>query len=57
MIVVPVNPDSLNRWTHDPWSGYQDEEGWIWGVSALFEILQLVTILVSDSFTIAERRQ
>ncbi|ORY76000.1 vacuole protein [Leucosporidium creatinivorum] len=29
--VVPVNRDTVGRWTHDPFSGYLDEQGWIWG--------------------------
>lgn len=32
--VVPVNKDTVYRWTHDPFSGHLDEEGWIWGRGA-----------------------
>lgn len=32
--VVPVNPATFDSWNHPPFSGEQDAEGWIWGVSA-----------------------
>lgn len=28
--VVPVNNATLDRWTHEPFSGYIDDE-WVWG--------------------------
>ncbi|GAA5847109.1 hypothetical protein JCM9279_002692 [Rhodotorula babjevae] len=29
--VVPVNAVTAKRWTHPPFSGLYDEQGWIWG--------------------------
>jgi Gly-Xaa carboxypeptidase len=32
--VVPVNKDSIDRWTYEPFSGHLDSDGWIWGRGA-----------------------
>lgn len=29
--VVPVNPATLNQWTHKPYDAHEDDDGWIWG--------------------------
>lgn len=29
--VVPVNPATEDQWLYPPFSGFQDEDGWIWG--------------------------
>jgi Gly-Xaa carboxypeptidase len=29
--VVPVNPSTWDTWTHPPFEGHLDENGWIWG--------------------------
>lgn len=29
--VVPVPESTRSRWTHDPFSGHLDEDGWMWG--------------------------
>ncbi|WVF65616.1 hypothetical protein IAT40_000346 [Kwoniella sp. CBS 6097] len=29
--VVPVNPKTWGQWTHPPFSGHLDEDGWVWG--------------------------
>ncbi|ORY77565.1 vacuole protein [Leucosporidium creatinivorum] len=29
--VVPVNKDTLDRWTYPPFEAHLDQEGWVWG--------------------------
>lgn len=31
--VVPVNPATVDQWTHKPYDAHMDKRGWIWGVS------------------------
>lgn len=30
-LVVPVNPETWAQWTHPPFSGHMDKDGWVWG--------------------------
>ncbi|KAL8277506.1 hypothetical protein RQP46_010061 [Phenoliferia psychrophenolica] len=54
--VVPVNPSTVDQWTHEPFSGHQDADGWIWGrgsadcKNTLVGILAAVEQLVSEGF-------
>ncbi|KAJ7733233.1 hypothetical protein DFH07DRAFT_871009 [Mycena maculata] len=45
--VVPVDPDTVNQWTHPPYSGHYDGT-WVWGRGAADDksdlIAQLITI-------------
>ena len=53
--VVPVTPDSLDRWTHPPFAGVVDA-GFVWGrgtldnKGALIAILDTVTALIDAGF-------
>ncbi|KAJ7633641.1 hypothetical protein DFH06DRAFT_1222410 [Mycena polygramma] len=31
---VPVPPETTSRWTHPPFDGVRDEDGWVWGRGA-----------------------
>ncbi|BGP39897.1 hypothetical protein JCM10449v2_003853 [Rhodotorula kratochvilovae] len=59
--VVPVNPDTVDHWTHPPWSGYYDGE-YLWGRGAvdtkntLTAILEAVTLLLSNPTPFNPRR-
>jgi len=39
--VVPVNAVTAKRWTHPPFSGLYDEQGWIWGRASAFRTSSL----------------
>ena len=46
--VVPVEPDTIDQWTHPPFSGYIDRElGLVWGRGASDTKSSLVSILAS----------
>ncbi|KAK4701757.1 Gly-Xaa carboxypeptidase, partial [Phenoliferia sp. Uapishka_3] len=45
--VVPVNPETINKWDHPPFGGVQDSEGFIWGLIAIFAASEK---LLADSF-------
>ncbi|GJE90960.1 carboxypeptidase S [Phanerochaete sordida] len=53
--VVPVNPESLNEWTHPPFSGYYDGER-VWGrgssddKSGLIGLMTTVETLIKNDF-------
>ncbi|KAK4046897.1 hypothetical protein OIO90_006405 [Microbotryomycetes sp. JL221] len=54
--VVPVNPSTVDRWTHEPFSGDLDDQGWIWGRGAadckntLIGILSAIEKLAEEDF-------
>lgn len=54
--VVPVNPDTIDKWTHPPYSGFCDGEH-IWGrgsqddKSGLMGILIALETLLEQGFT------
>jgi Gly-Xaa carboxypeptidase len=54
--VVPVNPDTIDKWTHPPYSGFYDGER-IWGrgsqddKSGLMGILIAIETLLEQGFT------
>lgn len=56
MDVVPVPDATLPRWTHPPFEGKMDDEGWIWGrgsadcKNSLMAILAVVEKLVEEGF-------
>ncbi|KIM32781.1 hypothetical protein M408DRAFT_14420 [Serendipita vermifera MAFF 305830] len=43
---VPVNPATIDEWTHPPWSGHYDGE-WIWGRGSDDDKSALVSILLA----------
>ncbi|SCV73519.1 BQ2448_7445 [Microbotryum intermedium] len=54
--VVPVNPSTESQWTHDPFSGHVDSDGWIWGrgttdcKNTLIGILSAIEQLLSEQY-------
>ncbi|KAK4046749.1 hypothetical protein OIV83_005854 [Microbotryomycetes sp. JL201] len=54
--VVPVNPSTIDRWQHEPFSGDLDDDGWVWGRGAadckntLIGILSAVEKLMDEDF-------
>ncbi|KAI5475840.1 Gly-Xaa carboxypeptidase [Pseudohyphozyma bogoriensis] len=54
--VVPVNPSTIDQWTHDPWAADLDKDGWIWGrgstdcKNTLIGSLSAVQQLISTGF-------
>ncbi|KAM0791887.1 hypothetical protein ACM66B_004142 [Microbotryomycetes sp. NB124-2] len=54
--VVPVNPSTVDRWQHEPFSGDLDDDGWVWGRGAadckntLIGILSAVEKLAEEDF-------
>ena len=53
---MPVPASTVDRWTHPPFAGHVDEDGWIWGRGAadckntLLAILGAVERLVEEGF-------
>ncbi|GAA6012255.1 hypothetical protein JCM11491_007073 [Sporobolomyces phaffii] len=53
--VVPVDPSTLDQWTHPPWKGFYDGE-YLWGRGsvddkhAVSAILEAVTLLIEKDF-------
>jgi Gly-Xaa carboxypeptidase len=54
--VVPVNDETVSQWTHPPFSGHMDAEGWIWGrgttdmKSTLIALLAAAERLIEEGF-------
>lgn len=54
--VVPVNPGTVDEWTHPPFSGEIDEEGYVWGrgtadcKNTLIGILAALDKLIEEGF-------
>ncbi|GAA5862369.1 hypothetical protein JCM3774_002494 [Rhodotorula dairenensis] len=54
--VVPVNPGTIDEWTHPPFSGEIDDEGYVWGrgsadcKNTLIGILAALDKLVEEGF-------
>lgn len=43
--VVPVNPATEKDWTHPPFSGHVDDQGWIWGRGAVDDKSGLISLM------------
>lgn len=54
--VVPVNPATIDQWTHPPFSGYFDGE-WIWGRGSSDDKLGLISILLAIETLLSHKFQ
>ncbi|OCF35501.1 hypothetical protein I316_02553 [Kwoniella heveanensis BCC8398] len=53
-LVVPVNPQTWSQWTHPPFDGHLDEDGWVWGRGTTDMKGTLVALLSSTEKLISE---
>ncbi|KAF7320589.1 Gly-Xaa carboxypeptidase [Mycena chlorophos] len=47
---VPVPEETLDRWTHPPFEGYLDDEGWIWGRG----VVDVKNLLIAELTAVSE---